>query len=88
MSPNARLVIGSSPKERATSAGGLISTIRLVGQTSGATLVAALLALGVGGGRVPALIAAGLALVAGLCSVARLNPALRKPEAAEIAAPV
>ena len=88
MSPNARLVIGSSPKERATSAGGLISTIRLVGQTSGATLVAALLALGVGGGRVPALIAAGLALVAGLCSIARLNPALRKPEAAEVAAPV
>ena len=88
MSPNGRLIIGSSPKERAASAGGLISTIRLVGQASGATLVAALLALGIGGDRTPPLVAAGLALVAGLCSVARLNPALRKPDLSEVAAPV
>lgn len=88
MSPNARLIVGSSPRERAASAGGLISTIRLVGQTTGATLVAALLALGIGGGSAPALIAASLALVAGLCSVARLNPALRKPDAKEVEATV
>lgn len=80
LSPNARLIIGSTPVERAASAGGLISTTRLTGQTFGATLLAALLALGLGGGGTPALVAAGLALVAGLCSIARLNPAIRVPD--------
>ena len=75
MSPNARLIIGSTPRERAASAGGLVSTMRLCGQTIGATLVAALLAIGYGNGATPELVAAGLALVAGLCSIARLNPA-------------
>lgn len=84
MSPNARLIIGSAPRERAASAGGLISTIRLSGQTIGATLIAALLALGLGGGSVPALVACGLAVVAGICSVARLNPALRRPDMHEV----
>lgn len=84
MSPNARLIIGSAPTERAASAGGLISTIRLCGQTIGATLVAALLATGLGGGSVPALVACGLAVVAGLCSIARLNPAIRKPDSHEV----
>ncbi|WP_174279016.1 MFS transporter, partial [Sphingomonas bacterium] len=45
--PNARLLIGSAPRERAAAAGGLVSTVRLTGQTAGATLVAALLAFGV-----------------------------------------
>jgi DHA2 family multidrug resistance protein-like MFS transporter len=84
MSPNARLIIGSAPKGRVASAGGLTSTIRLSGQTIGATLVAALLALNLGGGSAPALIATGLALIAGVCSIARLNPALRKPEMQEV----
>lgn len=84
MSPNARLIIGSAPRERAASAGGLISTIRLSGQTIGATLIAALLALGLGGGSIPALVACGLAVVAGICSVARLNPALRRPDMHEV----
>ena len=79
LAPNARLIMGSAPRERAASAGGLISTVRLTGQTLGATLAATLLALTLGGGRAPALVAAGLALIAGLCSVARLDPALRKP---------
>jgi len=83
LSPNARLVVGSAPRERATAAGGLVSTIRMMGQTSGATLVAALLALGIGGGAVPPLTAAGLALVAGLCSVARLRPSIRNPDRGE-----
>lgn len=86
LSPNARLIIGSAPIERAAAAGGLISTTRMVGQTTGATLVAALLAMGIGGGIVPPLSAAALALVAGLCSVARLNPSLRNPPAEETAA--
>ena len=79
MAPNARLIIGSAPRERAAAAGGLVSTTRLVGQTTGATLVAGLLAVNVGAGRVPPLVAVGLALVAGLCSVARLRPAIRNP---------
>lgn len=86
--PNARLIIGSAPKERAAAAGGLVGTVRLVGQTTGATLVAALLALGVGGGATPAYVAAGLALVAGLCSLARLRPSIRNPDEAETRAQV
>jgi len=84
LSPNARLIVGSTPIARAAAAGGLISTNRLLAQTIGATLVATLLALGLGGGRAPALIAAGLALVAGLCSLARLNPAIRLPARQEV----
>lgn len=84
LSPNARLIIGSAPRDRAASAGGLVSTTRMLGQTLGATLVATLLALNLGDGATPALVAAGLAFVAGLCSLARLNPALRKPAPDEI----
>ncbi|MET0310198.1 MAG: MFS transporter [Sphingomonas sp.] len=83
LSPNARLIIGSAPIDRAAAAGGLISTTRMVGQTAGATLVAALLALGIGSGSVPPLVAAGLALIAGICSLARLNPAIRNPRREE-----
>lgn len=83
LSPNARLIIGSAPTERAAAAGGLISTTRMVGQTTGATLVAALLAMGVGGGSMPALVAAGLALIAGICSLARLRPSVRNPDRRE-----
>lgn len=74
--PNARLIVHSAPHERAASAGGLISTTRLTGQTLGATLLAALLSAGVGSGPVPALLAAGLAFLAGVCSLARLRPML------------
>jgi DHA2 family multidrug resistance protein-like MFS transporter len=73
LAPNARLIVHSAPHARAASAGGLISTARLTGQTLGATLMTALLAQGQGDGRLPALVAAGLAVVAGLCSVARLK---------------
>jgi len=85
-SPNARLIIGSAPPDRTASAGGLTSTTRLVGQTSGATLVAALLAMNIGGGAIPCAVSAGLAFVAGVCSVARLRPPrkLDKLEADEV----
>lgn len=83
LSPNARLIVGSAPRDRAASAGGLISTTRLTGQTLGATMVAALLALGLGSGPAPALIAAGLSLIAGGLSLARLRPSLRNPIGAE-----
>jgi DHA2 family multidrug resistance protein-like MFS transporter len=82
--PNARLIVGSAPRERAAAAGGLVSTVRLAGQTTGATVVAALLALGVGQGSVPPLVSASLAIVAGLCSVARLRPSIRNPPRAEV----
>lgn len=82
--PNARLIIGSAPQARAAAAGGLVSTIRLAGQTTGATLVALLLALGIGSGRTPPLVAVGLAAVAGLCSLARLRPSLRNPNTTEM----
>ena len=83
--PNARLIIGSAPRERAAAAGGLVSTTRLLGQTTGATLVAALLAFGIGNGATPPLVAASLALVAGLCSLARLRPSIRMPPSDEVA---
>jgi MFS transporter, DHA2 family, multidrug resistance protein len=73
--PNARLIVHSAPHARVASAGGLISTTRLTGQTLGATLLATLLSFGVGNGRAPAFVAAGLALFAGICSVARVRSA-------------
>lgn len=79
LAPNARLIVGSAPLERAASAGGLVSTTRLMGQTLGATLVATLLAMHLESGRTAALVCAGLALVAGLCSIARLAPTPPKP---------
>jgi DHA2 family multidrug resistance protein-like MFS transporter len=78
LSPNARLVIASAPPGRIAPAGGLVSTTRLVGQTTGATLVAALLALGIGDGGAPALVACGLAVVAGIASAIRLAPGVRE----------
>lgn len=81
--PNARLIIGSAPQVRAAAAGGLVGTVRLLGQTTGATVVALLLALSVGAGSAPALVAAALALVAGLCSIVRLHPAVRNPDLTE-----
>jgi DHA2 family multidrug resistance protein-like MFS transporter len=89
LAPNARLIVGSAPPHRAAAAGGLTSTTRMVGQTSGATLAATLLALGLGTGPVPPLVSASLALIAGICSVARLRPSLRNPpqEEAEKAQP-
>jgi len=74
LAPNSRIVIGASPRHRAAAAGGLLATGRLCGQTIGATLVAALLALGLGTTRAPALIAACLTAVACGCSLARLRP--------------
>ena len=74
---NARLVMAATPRDRAAAAGGLTSTTRMMGQTIGATLVAALLALGIGDGRVPVLIAALFATFGGLFSLGRIK--LGKP---------
>lgn len=85
--PNARLIIGSAPVGRVAAAGGLVSTVRLVGQTTGATLVAALLAMGIGAGSTTPYVSALFALVAGLCSLARLRPSLRQPAPNDVAGP-
>lgn len=79
LAPNARLIVASTPLDRAASAGGLVSTTRLTGQTLGATLLAALLAMGIGAGRTPAFVATALVIIAGICSVTRLSPALHQP---------
>jgi MFS transporter, DHA2 family, multidrug resistance protein len=71
LSPNSRVIINAASYERAAAAGGLVGTTRLIGQTLGATVLAALLAANVGTGPAPALTAATLALAAGLCSVVR-----------------
>jgi DHA2 family multidrug resistance protein-like MFS transporter len=78
LAPNSRFIVGSAPATRVASAGGMISTTRLTGQTLGATIVAALLAANFGSDRTPALIAAALTLIAGLCSVARVKRATSK----------
>ena len=46
--------------------------------------MATLLAFGIGSGTTPPLVAAGLALVAGLCSLTRLRPAIRNPQRVEV----
>lgn len=71
MAPNARLLIKSAPMERAAAAGGLLSTARYVGQASGATLAATLLAAG-GGNALP-VAAAALAFLAGFFALVRMR---------------
>ncbi|MGH6870654.1 MAG: MFS transporter [Rhizomicrobium sp.] len=72
-SPNNRAMIGSAPKERSGGASGMLGTARLLGQTTGAAIVALLFS------RVPQsattvslLMATGFALVAAFVSVMRL----------------
>lgn len=68
-SPGTRQVVGAAPIDRAAAAGGLTSTVRGAGQTLGSTLVAALIAGGMGVGPVSPLIGAGLAVLAALFSL-------------------
>ena len=46
--------------------------------------MAALLGLHLGTGTIPPLVAGGLAVIAGLCSVARLRPSIRNPDTTEV----
>lgn len=59
-SPTFRMVVNVAPQARAASAGSLMTTARMCGQTLGATAAGAMLALGIGHGPAPALIAAAL----------------------------
>jgi MFS transporter, DHA2 family, multidrug resistance protein len=88
LAPNSRLIVGSAPTSRVASAGGMVSTVRLTGQTLGATIVGALLAMNFGADRTPPLIAAGLAFMAGLCSLARLRPPVPKAPLDDGASPL
>jgi MFS transporter, DHA2 family, multidrug resistance protein len=72
-SPNNRAMIGAAPRERSGGASGMLGTARLLGQTTGAAIVALLFA------RVPhdattvaLLMATGFALIAAFVSLMRL----------------
>jgi DHA2 family multidrug resistance protein-like MFS transporter len=67
-SPNLKAIMSSAPPERSGGASGVIGTSRLLGQTSGAALVA--LSFGIAGRHGPTLALAGGAVFAGAASVA------------------
>jgi MFS transporter, DHA2 family, multidrug resistance protein len=68
LSPNSRLIVSVAPQSRMASAGSMITTARLFGQTLGATAAAAVLSLVGTGSAWPFLIAGGFATVACLLS--------------------
>ena len=72
-SPNARLLVASAPAARAAAAGSLFTTTRMLGQVMGATVVATLLALGLGTGPWPALVAMLLAIPTAVMSAYSLR---------------
>ncbi len=84
-SPNNRAMIGAAPRERSGGASGMLGTARLLGQTTGAAIVALLFSrLPHGAPTVSLILATGFALVAAGVSFARLydpgsNPQLRAP---------
>lgn len=73
LAPNARVIIGTAPRDRAAAAGGMMATTRLTGQTLGASFAGGLLALGLGDGPLPASVAAGATVVIGLLSLCKLR---------------
>ncbi|HTI67205.1 MAG TPA: MFS transporter [Caulobacteraceae bacterium] len=90
-SPNNRAILGSAPRARVGSAGGLLATARLAGQTTGATLTAFLFHLSPAGRNAgtPLLIGAAFALAAAAVSVFKLReggppPAAAGPEAMDL----
>nr|WP_255493844.1 MFS transporter [Pseudomaricurvus sp. HS19] len=72
-SPNARLIIASAPTKRSASAGSVVTTSRMVGQATGATIVAGLLALNFGDTMVPVYCALVLVGVSGAICLVRLR---------------
>ena len=67
-SPNWRYVVVAAPVKRSVAAGSLYTTMRMLAYTGAATLVAALLAFGLGEGSAPALVASFLSMVAAAIS--------------------
>jgi DHA2 family multidrug resistance protein-like MFS transporter len=66
-SPNLRAIMASAPPERSGGASGIIATARLLGQTTGAALVA--LSFGIAGRHGPTLALATGAAFAGVASI-------------------
>jgi MFS transporter, DHA2 family, multidrug resistance protein len=77
VSPTFRLVVNAAPPARVASAGSLMTTGRMGGQTLGATASGMMLALGIGQGAAPAAIAAVLFFLAGVIGMIRLSPGIR-----------
>src|SRR5664280_2296129 len=74
--PNNRTMIAAAPRERSGGASGMLGTARLLGQTTGAALVALFLARYAEDGTRYALLAgAGFALLGAVLSMLRLSPA-------------
>ena len=73
-SPNVRALMTSAPAERSGGASGMVGTVRLLGQSSGAALVAACFHASTGAGALLALwLGAAFAALAGVASVLRLR---------------
>ncbi|MFJ3463598.1 MFS transporter [Achromobacter spanius] len=78
-SPNMVALMNSAPKERSGSAGGILATSRLLGQSLGAAAVAYCLSVSPMSGLTYALwLGAGLGLLGGAISILRLAPAVRR----------
>ena len=74
--PNNRTMIAAAPRERSGGASGMLGTARLLGQTTGAALVALFLARNPADGTQISLLAgAGFALLGAALSMLRLSPA-------------
>jgi MFS transporter, DHA2 family, multidrug resistance protein len=74
--PNNRTMIAAAPRERSGGASGMLGTARLLGQTTGAALVAMFLALSPDDGtRLSLATGVGFALVGAALSMLRLSPA-------------
>ena len=82
-SPNNRTLLSSAPRSRSGAAGGMLSTVRLLGQTIGAAIVAVLFRTYVERGAKIALVASAvMALIAAVFSLSRLRtpqPAATSP---------
>jgi DHA2 family multidrug resistance protein-like MFS transporter len=90
-SPNNRLMIASAPRDRAGAGSGMLSTSRLVGQTTGSALVALLFGLTHGGGDgVTRGTTLSIGLAAGFAAVAMVLSTLRtrQPERGPAGDPV
>jgi DHA2 family multidrug resistance protein-like MFS transporter len=73
-SPNNRAIIGSAPRHRSGGASGMLGTARLLGQTTGAAIVALSFArLPQSGETVALYIGVGLATAAAIVSMLRLR---------------
>jgi MFS transporter, DHA2 family, multidrug resistance protein len=73
--PNNRTMIAAAPRERNGGASGMLGTARLLGQTTGAALVALFLArFPSSGTQISLLTAVGFALLGAALSMLRLSP--------------